>query len=376
MKKMNKFCPAPWITISTDNNGSIRPCCRYKQYDKQTEYKMPFMYDGDINDLYNGDQMKALRQAFLDGKQPKECEICWNEENVGVYSFREKYIDRNYEYDLDNPTPQILDLKLSNVCNLKCRMCGPWASSLIAKEQGVQEDYWTANKIIGTDQEKTFFNDWLPNMKELELTGGEPFFSNENKKLLEKIIDSGYAKNIRLLLTTNGMFYIPSLMEKIKKFKKVQIALSVDDMGPRLEYARKNSKWETIKNNIITMVNNYIVPEKFEIGIYRTVNNFNIFYLEDLDNFATEHNIYISNGILHDPSSLSIKNLPTHVKEIVTQKYSKLNHNNYDHILQFMQEEIIDHRDMISEYHIKDLDDMRNESFQDVFPEWNHILNE
>lgn len=373
---MNKFCPAPWTTISTDNNGSIRPCCRYKQYNEQTEYKMPFMYEGDINDLYNGDQMKALRQAFLDGKQPKECEICWNEEKVGIYSFREKYIDRNYEYDLDNPTPQILDLKLSNVCNLKCRMCSPSASSLIAKEQGVQKDYWTANKIIGTDQEETFFNDWLPNMKELELTGGEPFFSNENKKLLEKIIDSGYAKNIRLLLTTNGMFYIPSLMEKIKKFKKVQIALSVDDMGSRLEYARKNSKWETIKNNIITMVNNYIVPEKFEIGIYRTVNNFNIFYLEELDNFATENRVYVANGILHDPSELSIRNLPKRVKEIIYKKYSRLNHNKYDYILHFMQEDIIDNQNFIASTRVKNLDKIRNESFQSVFPEWNNILND
>ena len=337
---------------------------------------------------YSNDEFQTLRTNMINGTWDKVgCESCFYKEQNGIKSQRQKWLERQEKYlgetglyesnlNIDRNKIYHLYMNFNNICNFKCRMCGPWASSLIAKEQGVQEDYWTANKIIGTDQEKTFFNDWLPNMKELELTGGEPFFSNENKKLLEKIIDSGYAKNIRLLLTTNGMFYIPSLMEKIKKFKKVQIALSVDDMGPRLEYARKNSKWETIKNNIITMVNNYIVPEKFEIGIYRTVNNFTLFYLEDLDNFATEHNIYISNGILHDPSSLSIKNLPTHVKEIVTQKYSKLNHNNYDHILQFMQEEIIDHRDMISEYHIKDLDDMRNESFQDVFPEWNHILNE
>ena len=69
---MSNFCYAPFISISTDVNGSIRPCCRYAQPDKQREYKMPNMKDGRIDKLFNGKEFQMLRQAFRDGKQPVE----------------------------------------------------------------------------------------------------------------------------------------------------------------------------------------------------------------------------------------------------------------------------------------------------------------
>ena len=374
---MTKFCPAPWISISTDVNGSIRPCCRYEQPHRQVKYKMPYMNEGNITDLYNGDQMKALREAFLNGEMPYECHWCWKEERAGIKSFRERYIERDYQYDLENPVPQILDLKLSNVCNLKCRMCGAWASSLIAKEQGVQDEYFTANKILGTEQEETFFNDWLPNMKELELTGGEPFFSTENKQLLHRIIDSGHAEHIDLLLTTNAMFYIPSLMEKIKQFKLVTISLSVDDVGPRLEYARKNSKWSTIEQNMIKMVNDYrdYDTNRFYVNIYRTINIYNILYLNDLDQWAMEHDINVCNGMLHSPNELSISNLPDHVKEIVLEKYSSLNDDRYSDVLEYMKEDSYYQGSVKHFYEYnQNLDKIRNESFEEVFPELHNVL--
>lgn len=367
---LNKFCVAPWVSISTDVNGSIRPCCRYEQPEKQQQYKMPWLKDGDIHDLYNGEEMKKLRQAFLDGKMPYECHWCWSEEKAGIESFRERYNAREYNYDLDNPSPQILDLKLSNICNLKCRMCSPQASSLIAKEQGKSNEYWIQNKIIGTEQEKTFFNQWVPNMKELELTGGEPFFSPENKELLTKIVDSGYAKNIKLLITTNGMFYIPELMEKISNFKYVTFSLSIDDLGPRLEYARGNANWNLISKNLKQMKKNY--PD-FSINIYRTINNYNIYHLDELDRYCLKEDINIVNGVLHDPKHLCIQHLPKIIKQEITEKYESLNSNPYEGILSFMN---TPGRDALFSFHTetKRLDNIRNESFVKAFPEWSELL--
>ena len=51
------------------------------------------MYDGRLDELWNSKNFKSLRQDFIDGKQPKECEICWNEENNNVRSYRENLID-------------------------------------------------------------------------------------------------------------------------------------------------------------------------------------------------------------------------------------------------------------------------------------------
>jgi len=367
---VSSFCVAPWVSISTDVNGSIRPCCRYEQPEKQHNYKMPFLKDGNIQDLYNGKEMKALRTAFVEGKLPYECHWCWAEEKAGIKSFRERYNERGYEYDMENPSPQILDLKLSNICNLKCRMCSPQASSLIAKEQGESDEYWIENKIIGTDQEEIFFEKWVPDMKELELTGGEPFFSPENKQMLEKIVDSGHAAHIKLLITTNGMFYIPKLMEKIAAFQEVTFSLSIDDIGPRLEYARGNANWKLISSNLRKIKENY---PSFAVNIYRTVNNFNIYHLEELDRFGLEEDINVVNGVLHSPKHLCIQNLPELIKSEILEKYESMNSKSYENIFSFMN---TPGRDCLFLFHseTKKLDEKRNESFAKAYAEWAEIL--
>lgn len=374
MSKPEKFCPAPWMSISTDVNGSIRPCCRFAQHTRQTKHVMPWMKDGNLTEVYNSPQMKKLRKAFLDGEMPPECKWCWDEEDLGIESFRERYIKRGYEYDEENPIPQVLDFKLNNVCNLKCRMCGPTASSSIAKERGGGDPYWLENKIIDTKNEEVFFKEWMPHIKELEMTGGEPFFSSENKKILNRMVDEGLAENVKLLLTTNAMFYIPKLLDKLKSFKRVQLALSIDDVGDRLEYARSGASWKTIKTNVENLRKNY--PE-FHIDIYRTINMFNIFHLNELDDWGMENGIRVTSGLLHEPEHLCIKYLPTSAKSKVNEKFK--GSNSYVDVLNFMNDRvsILDSAKHIvwfwkeTDY----LDGIRKTSFEDTFPEWyDHLL--
>jgi len=379
------FCPAPWINISTDVNGSIRPCCRYEQPDRQMQYEMPWMFSNNtLHQDYNGIEMQRLRNAFLRGEKPIECNWCWSEEAAGIKSFRQRYLERGYEIDWEKEdhTPQILDLKLSNVCNLKCRMCGPQASSLIGKEEekidpsiiekrGPRESqgYFQSFKIMNTGNQQEFFDLWAANIKELELTGGEPFFSVENKMLIDALLESDHCEHIDLLITTNAMFYIPSLMEKMKKFKRVRFSLSIDDIGKRLEYARSGAKWEVIRKNVIDMITNY--PE-FDIKIYRTINNFNIYHLEELDDWAMDNNIQVANGFLHEAKELCIQYLPMFAKDEVNDKYK--NKNSYKHILDFMNSNNEGHYLMKFYNETQKYDKIRNEDFVDVDPEWAEIL--
>jgi MoaA/NifB/PqqE/SkfB family radical SAM enzyme len=363
---MSRFCVAPWVSISTDVNGSIRPCCRYEQSDRQNVYKMPWMKNGTINQLYNSDEMRSLRTAFLNGEEPQECNWCWKEEEAGIKSFRQSYNELNLSYDLENPIPQLLDLKLSNVCNLKCRMCGPQASSSIAKEQKIFDPYHLTNKILGTKNEEEFFESIIPNVSYLELTGGEPFFSLENKKLIEIVSETKYAQNITLKITTNGMFYIPELMNKMKYFKSVHIALSIDDIGKRLEYQRKGSNWNTIKENIISMKKDY---NMFDIAVYRTINNFNVYYLNELDDWAEKNNIKVISGFLHEPKHLNIQYIPLFAKQEIEDKLGE----NYHTVLSFMNS--ADNHLLIEfQNETKILDIKRKESFKEVFKEWADIL--
>jgi radical SAM protein with 4Fe4S-binding SPASM domain len=377
---MNKFCSAPWINMQLDTNGEIRPCCRYSQYDKQYKYKMPNIRDYNIEKIWNHKRMQNLRQAFIDGKQPDECVICWDEEEAGIQSFREKYnkkipIDTT---DIISDMPMMYDFKLNNICNLKCRMCGPQTSSLILKEKKKfnndvfpVEKYWRSNKILNTKNEKIFFDN-LHRVKELEFTGGEPFFSKENKNLITKIGKSEYAKNISIQITTNGMIYDKSRLDILNNFKFVNITISVDDIGLRLEYARKGAKWNLIQENIYKFIKNY---PNWAIYIYRTINNYNIWYLEEFDRYALINNLNTVDGFLHVSDELSIKTLNPIIKNRIKEKYS--NKKNYKHVIDFLMFNNINNKqDKTVQFHkhIRELDKIRKEDFNKTFTEWSEII--
>lgn len=359
------------MTISTDVNGSVRPCCRYKQPKRQYEYRTPWMKNGDLNYVWNSNEMQSIRKAFLDGKEPEECKWCWDEEHAGVVSFRQTYNNRLYDIKTDSTIadpPKIYDLKLSNVCNLKCRMCSPQASSLIAKEENIDNPYLYSEKIIGTPNEDIFFNEWLPYMQELELTGGEPFFSSENKILLQKISKTEYAKNIRVLITTNGMFYDKKLLESLTHFKIVNFSFSIDDVGERLEYQRYGSDWKKIQNNLLNIKNNY---QNFRVYIYRTVNIFNIWHLEDLDQFCIDNNIKIGDGLLHEPEEFCIQNVPDYIKDMIKEKYKYS--TRYNDIINFL--DLHGNSNPIRMFNsLQKKDRIRNQSFSEVYPEWSDLL--
>lgn len=391
----SKFCPLPWFNITTDVNGSVRPCCRFAQPGDQVDHKMPWLQDGSIKSLWNGPEMRGLRRAFLNGEQPADCSWCWKEEENNVRSYRQTYIDE-YNSDYDNvdfttdysPNPTVFDLKLSNVCNLKCRMCGPTASSSILKEEKTykyftlqdtkEHEYWLTNKILGTLNEKDFM-EWLPSIVELQFTGGEPLVSPENKQLIKAISETEYAKNIRVQLNTNATHFNTVFVEQLKKFKEIHLDASIDDMGPRIEYARHGSKWATLDNNL----KRYNSIKEIKLNVWATVNNYNIWYLDELINYCDENNIEIALGALHTPNELSIQYLPEYLKDAIREKYTKPIH--LDPIANELRAKrlkpIINFLDASNENLIKEFlkttwiyDRIRKEKFKDVFPEWRDMI--
>jgi len=383
----SKFCPLPWFNITTDVNGSVRPCCRFAQPGEQVDHKMPWLQDGTIKSLWNGPEMRGLRRAFINGEQPAGCNWCWKEEENNVESYRQKYIERyNSDYsDIDftidsSASPRIFDLKLTNVCNLKCRMCGPTASSSILKEEKTykyftshdkkEHEYWLSNKILGTSNEKDFM-EWLPQITQIDFTGGEPLVSPENKQLIKLISETEYAKNIRIQITTNGTHYNTALVEQLKKFKEIHIDASIDDIGPRIEYARHGTKWDNIDKNL----KRYNSVDEITFNVWATVNNYNIWYLDELINYCDENGIFIALGALDQPRELSIQYLPEHLKDAIREKYKEMPHltNRLQPIINFLDASddncIQDFLKTTWEY-----DEIRKESFKDVFPEWREMI--
>lgn len=373
-KKETKFCPAPWYHMSTDVNGSIRPCCRFAQPQNQAEHKMPWMSSG-LKEAWNGPEFQKLRQAFLNGEKPSECSWCWDEEKAGITSYRQSLIayHPNIHKKVDfsktvSDQPLTFDFKLSNVCNFKCRMCSPMASSLIAKEMGIKEPLWLENKIFNTSNETTFL-EWLPFIEKIEMTGGEPLVNSENRVMLKHIVESGHAAHIDLQITTNCSIYSDEFAALFKQFRNVVISLSIDDIGNRLEYARHGANWEVIKSNMAKWEENFV-----NTVVYCTVNNFNIYYLAEFLDYMKGEIGQCVFGILHEPEYLSIKHLPNPIKEALVHHYGMI--PEFEGICELLSD--TSYESKLTEFIVetRKLDKIRRQSFESVFPDWNEMIYE
>ena len=147
----DKICMLPWISIETSPMGTARPCCLAHEEIKDDNGEPFSLRKTTLETIYKSNYMVDLRQQFRRGEQPATCNRCWEEEAAGrdskrIYSkIRLKELYAQVDWDNDKPDQLwFIDLKLGNICNLKCRICGSWSSSKWANEE---MDYLPAGEI-------------------------------------------------------------------------------------------------------------------------------------------------------------------------------------------------------------------------------------
>jgi MoaA/NifB/PqqE/SkfB family radical SAM enzyme len=331
----------PWISIETSPIGTARPCClAIDEITDDTGCKYD-LNQTDLQTIYNSTYMQNLRKQFRAGEKPQTCNRCWQEEDAGraskrIYSkIRLKELVDKVDYNNDILDQLwFVDLKLGNICNLKCRICGSWSSSKWAQEEidyipelkNKKEHlaYKFLQKGAWPRKTQTFWNnlrELLPTIKYFEFTGGEPFMIQEHFDLLQYAVDQGYAKNIDIHYNTNGTQW-PDAHALWKHFKRVDIAFSIDNIEQRFEYERYGAKWNEVIKNIKKfhdLRDQY--RGKITTQVCMTINIQNVYYLEDLCawiNTQTFDDHYFN--MLHDPKHMCIDNLTKEAKQIVIEK--------------------------------------------------------
>jgi radical SAM protein with 4Fe4S-binding SPASM domain len=318
------FCPLPFGSVYVDMPGAVAPCCKFKG-------AVGNIHDNTLNEIFHNDAMVNLRTQMKNGIRPNECRVCWDVEKRGVTSLRlhaiDKYQDQNDHGWIDNLKIQDVSIAPSTLCNFKCRICNPRYSSQITVEDlkhttDPKQISYLKDLLKLANWDSSYFEKSMEELnydfEHLHFLGGEPLLLPELARILEKVIESGNSKKMQLEFNTNGSQFPDKIIKLFNQFQKVELLLSIDNIGPRFEVERGGS-WIEIKENIsqFAKINSKTIPVKLAI----TVNIQNLLYLDELVDFAGQENVGIVWWYLEDPSYLCIDNVTQSVKDLVYKKY-------------------------------------------------------
>lgn len=395
-----KFCVLPWISMETSPVGTVRPCCLAEAELTDNAGTKFNLATAEFATIQNSNDMRKLRQEFLDGNQPQTCRKCWKEERAGRTSKRMHTLDRlkhmlahETDWTADAKPLRFLDLKLGNICNLKCRICGSWSSSTFAAEElanlpkdedrKANHHYQMLRQGAWPRENPTFWAEIeqvSDHIQYIEFTGGEPFMIQEHFDLLQGLIDRGLAGAIEIHYNTNGTQY-PEAAEAIwKHFKTVEIAVSIDDVGARFEYQRTNAVWTDIVANINRFKLLRSRLANIQLQFCCTVNVFNVLYLNELADYVYAQEFdYVYWNMMHEAYYFSISTLPDLAKRDITVKLrtsgsaSDAAMTEFDRIVDFMNNGVSLDGQLLR-MKIADLDRKRDQDLRTIEPEFAQLI--
>jgi len=331
-----RSCAVPLLTLSTFSNGNYHPCCWIdKPFKKEDGTNFDFNVDSP-EAAWKSDDAKRVREIFMTkGAVYKECQdVCFSAEKCGGTSKRQALLKYMFtdEATIDEVLaghidfPRLLEVKLTNLCNLRCKTCIPEHSSSIMSKfepQSPQDEQRIilikkSFDLYMQSRGSVFLESIIKNIEAvewLEFYGGEPFMIKDHKQFLKSIIASGYAKNITLSYTTNGTKYDAEYIDIFKEFKGVIISLSIDAVGELNDEIRVGSRWADIEANLLKYVELKKVGSITGLNVNSTISLFNAFAIFDLVKYFNQFDCTLSLSVLEHPREMAIGNLSAEDKE-------------------------------------------------------------
>ena len=356
---------------------SVGSCCQSGTFFSDSE-------NTTINRLWNIDELKKIREDNLNGKLSDIfCNSCTKLESVGNKSRRHASEEFYRGWDSSNKTIRALDIKLGNLCNLKCTICGPdsssaWIPDAKKLDVNISENYYY-NKHY--DKNLELFVDDVSILKDLEMIkfwGGEPLIDEKHANILDNLDQLGILKNCRIVYNTNGTHRVSDRVLNLwKKAHLVELYFSIDDIGDRFNYQRYGASWNLVVDNLKWYYES--LPSNHLFYLMTTISYLNIWYLPELyewkkQNFDTNR-MSDETRILLQPASgtCSVDTMSDKIKNRLLDKF-KL----YPDLTDFLKfpKVKIDHVPVKFFNYIDKLDQIRNTNWKNTFNEFATILND
>ena len=211
-------------------------------------------------DWFNGPEMQERRHANVNGIKHPDCHYCWKLEDAGLESSRPHAL-KTYDNSNQFNHKDILEIKLSNICDMACRYCFAAYSSIWAQRTGTY-DKKTMNEKKSTDEYKKVFQqfvDWLnkemprfTNGRGITFTGGEPFLDDNLYELIDRLDlrNTQVSFNTNLNTPENKWKQQTDLLQNlIAKNNSILLRCSIDGTNLQQEWQRQGSNWDLMHEN-------------------------------------------------------------------------------------------------------------------------------
>lgn len=398
-KNKHSWCVNAFHAMSANNDGSTKMCCMIKsEYNTMSFFpKKLFIGIKSIQENFNNSAAEKIRKNLLEGTRDSACTLCWQEEDAGRKSKRQRDNERYFhEIQWQDRKPYVglakFELNLGNNCNIKCRTCHPSISStwmkeaydLDHKDSLSYKEYADGMKKYHKqyDEDSPFWDDLAANLetiKQFDFYGGEPFLSKKMWEILRICVDKGYAKDIELHYNTNGTNWPKVIDDLWPHFKSINLSFSIDGVGETFEYMRFPAVWNEVKSNMEKAREYKKTYNNMHISWCITLSTINIFTLpETVDEYYKNYSdfgVYLN--LVHGPIHFNISKLPDTLKDSVIEKLKSIPeeyysiHQQLPGIIGFIQNGKYD-ESVWNEFleTIKKHDTYRNQNFFETFNEY------
>lgn len=339
-KNEHSWCVNAFHGMSANNEGSTKMCCMISDsYNDLNTDEQPIYIIGEskIQQNFNNPSAQCIRENLKNGVRDDACSLCWQEEDGGRKSKRQRDNERylheiTWEGREEYKGLAKLELNLGNTCNIACRTCHATISSgWMREEYDLNHSMNVSYKEYANnmkkyhknyDEESPFWPDLidnLENIKQFDFYGGEPFLSKKMWEVLQICIDRGYANDIELHYNTNGTTW-PEEISLWKNFKQINLSFSIDGIDDTFEYMRYPAKWKTVKSNMNKAREFKNTYNNMSISWCVTLSPLNIYDLprivEEYENNFLDFGIYLN--LVHVPTHFNISIMPSNIKNKIT----------------------------------------------------------
>lgn len=409
-KSSKTFCILPWVHQYVGPPGDVKPCCLYEQ-----DMQIGDLKQNTLEEIWNNDATKQMRLDMLNGVELVGCAKCNSRTNLTVTPKDQfnKFLFNNHhaknedlvastqeDGSLSEHKLQYIDARFNNLCNLKCRTCGPRFSTSWIEDHVKLYDIKKEDRAMHGDvfqfpgqHEDQLLNEimpQLPNVRQIYFAGGEPLMQKEHYAVLEELIRLNKHNDSDFNLQYNTNFSVLKLgkhdvIEFWKQFKRLRVNASIDGSHARAEYWRKGTNWSQLVNNAKRY--RAEVPQG-EFCISYTLSWVSAFNLLELHKewvdmkLISVNNVHVN--LLDVPSCYSLKSIPNwkkdkikekfeaHIQWMIDHKATELAVNGFKNAITFMYsvnhgDDFVDQAEFISLTH--GVDRIRDEDFWATYPE-------